>query len=353
MPRRLTIEIMREVARERGGECLSNTYTNAETKLRWRCAKGHEWETMPKTVKTDGKWCPECGGKTKLTIGEMLRIANDRGGKCLSGTYAGVGTKLLWQCASGHEWWARPSEIKNRGQWCPKCAGNAKLNIEMMQEMADRKGGKCLSTEYAGTHTKLLWRCADSHEWWARPLEVKNRDSWCPKCAGNARLTIEEMQAIAGARGGVCLSEGYTNITTDLLWRCALGHEWSAMPASIKHQGSWCPHCRLKNEQKCRETFEARTGKKFPKLKPAWLEGLELDGYCEELGIAFEYNGRQHYEVLPAWHENGMDDLEQQQARDAKKVRLCEKNWVALVVIPYDMKDNDAFIGKQLADIFG
>ena len=36
------IEKMREAARERGGECLSDDYVNANTKLKWRCAEGHE-----------------------------------------------------------------------------------------------------------------------------------------------------------------------------------------------------------------------------------------------------------------------------------------------------------------------
>ena len=47
--------------------------------------------------------------------------------------------------------------------------------------------------------------------------------------------------------------------------------------------------------------FEKIYNKKFAKCKPLWLKNqrgsqLELDGYNDELKIAFEYQGRQHYE---------------------------------------------------------
>ena len=53
---KLTIEQMQALAKERDGVCLSTTYVNAHTKLRWRCAEGHEWETTPDSVK-GGSWC--------------------------------------------------------------------------------------------------------------------------------------------------------------------------------------------------------------------------------------------------------------------------------------------------------
>jgi hypothetical protein len=53
-----------------------------------------------------------------------------------------------------------------------------------------------------------------------------------------------------------------------------------------------------KNEILCREIFEKLLpGHKFPKANPSFLRGLELDGYCKELGIAFEYNGSHHFKV--------------------------------------------------------
>ncbi len=59
MKRRLTIEEMQRIAQERGGECLSTEYIDGKTKLKWQCKVGHEWEARPNNVK-HGTWCPTC-----------------------------------------------------------------------------------------------------------------------------------------------------------------------------------------------------------------------------------------------------------------------------------------------------
>lgn len=348
----MTIEDMRKIAIARGGECLSTTYTNKATKLRWKCAEGHEWEARPGDIKNSRSWCPHCSGKARLTIGDMRAIAEAKGGKCLSRTYSNKLTKMRWECSEGHTWEATPHSIKNGKTWCPRCAKNVRLTIEEMREIASSRGGECISSAYVNSETKLRWRCANGHEWESAPICIKHAESWCPYCAGLMRLTIEKMREIAEFRGGECLSDVYINSGTKLRWRCASAHEWDATPHSVKNDNTWCPYCRYKNEQECRAILEALTRKAFPKCKPEWLQGLELDGYCRDLGVAFEYNGEQHYEVVPVWHEEGEVDLQAQQARDAKKAALCEENWVVLIVVPYNTTDKASLIEKALAYLF-
>jgi len=50
---------MQELAKSRGGECLSKEYTGLTTKMKWKCTFGHEWEATPKSPLT-GHWCPDC-----------------------------------------------------------------------------------------------------------------------------------------------------------------------------------------------------------------------------------------------------------------------------------------------------
>ena len=90
-----------------------------------------------------------------------------------------------------------------------------------------------------------------------------------------------------------------------------------------------------KAQEATRAAFEARTGRPFPTVRPPWLQFLELDGYNEELGIAFEYNGRQHYQLVPKYHLGGQADLEKQHERDARKTYLCTRHGVVLIVVPF------------------
>jgi len=61
------------------------------------------------------------------------------------------------------------------------------------------------------------------------------------------------------------------------------------------------------------------------------IKGFEIDGYCEELNLAFEYNGEQHYKEHKIWHRE--KTLEDQKKRDAKLKRLCKKSNINLISI--------------------
>ncbi|CAI2199685.1 18889_t:CDS:1, partial [Funneliformis geosporum] len=85
-------------------------------------------------------------------------------GECLSDQYYDAHTKLLWRCKNFHIWEAPPLTIL-RGSWCRYCAGTAKLNIEIAKQIAFSRQGQCLSVEYKNISTPLLWACQYNHQW--------------------------------------------------------------------------------------------------------------------------------------------------------------------------------------------
>jgi hypothetical protein len=64
---RLTLADMEHTAAAKGGQCLSEAYLGAATKLQWRCARGHVFWQSPNHVrrKEDASWCKECTRRTR------------------------------------------------------------------------------------------------------------------------------------------------------------------------------------------------------------------------------------------------------------------------------------------------
>jgi hypothetical protein len=135
-------------------------------------------------------------------------------------------------------WDARPSHVRE-GHWCPYCARNRKATIQEMRRLAASLDGECLSQEYVNMHTRMRWRCKKGHEWEAVPNAIKRHGNWCPECAGNRKLSIADMHALAQGYGGRCLPEVYINARTKLSWECAKGHQWEATPDAVRNKGRW------------------------------------------------------------------------------------------------------------------
>ena len=276
---------MRELAREKNGQCLSSHFVSMKHSLLWECHLSHRWLSTPSRVKR-GDWCNECSGRKAHAYEDVKSFVNAKGGKLLSTIYRNNKTKIRLECAQGHQWETSFNTVLNRGSWCPFCSPTSKGSIEEMREIAESRGGECISSVYVSASNLLKWRCGSSHEWEARPQDIK-RGQWCGKCAGNVSGTIEEMRAIANSRGGECLSETYINSDTNLWWRCAKGHTWQATPQNVKgsanKRGSWCGVCAgntLGNIEEMRSLARSRGGEC---LSPVYVNsGTKLWWRCAE-----------------------------------------------------------------------
>lgn len=327
-----TIEDMKRVALGRNGKCLSEVYINAHTKLLWECEKGHKWEAIPKSIYLNGTWCAICNKVAKLSIEDMKSIAKERNGLCLSTVYINNREKLLWRCEKGHEWQSSAANIKS-GKWCPRCAKNRIPIIEDMRVLAKERGGECLSSAYKGKYVKLTWKCKDGHKWLTTPAIIKS-GSWCPKCSKKSKLNILDLDLFTKLRGGKCLSIFYINSKTPLLFECKDRHQWSTTYGNLLG-GSWCPECyQSRGEERTRYILEELLNHRFKKTRKVLDDGLELDGYNEELNIGFEFCGIQHYKFTPYFHRSKKRYNELLE-RNIKKKNQCKEKGISLLVVPY------------------
>ena len=112
-----------------------------------------------------------------------------------------------------------------------------------------------------------------------------------------------------------------------------------------------------KGEVECRRVLNKIFNKPFNKSRPNFLNNpvtggnfnLELDCYNEELYLAVEYDGIQHYKFNKFFHKN-YEHFLNQKYRDDMKRRICKENRITLITVPYTVKNEniESYLKKEL-----
>jgi hypothetical protein len=167
------------------------------------------------------------------------------------------------------------------------------------------------------------------------------------------RLTIEKVTKILKELHPdyILVSQIYEGNKKKLQFLCDKKHYFEMRWNSIA-SGQSCPSCvKFIQEDKVREIIERIFGEKFVKIRPEWLinpntnRRLELDGYCDKIKVAFEYDGEFHYEIhdTEEWKEN----VRKIKIKDRIKDSICKKEGVFLIRISFKVKDREKYIRKQ------
>jgi len=323
-----------------------------------------------------GKWCRNCSNEKKITFSleRLKEIARIRGydetgveGKILDSkngskeltleTYIRLTanktpskTQFWWNCCiKGHPpWRTTPGHIFFDHSWCPICKRGLYTHIELI------KLAKIRGCEETGVEGKIL--------------DSKN---------GSKELTLETYNRLTTNKKASGVS---------FWWSCERNHfPFKNNPANIR-RGQWCTFCSSdegKFEKRIREHFKTIIGVDFP---PVFLRDLNLkymkmdidmdlskengktkfegykvnfnnpgqfkiysgkmrfDGYAKIkinkklIQIAFEYNGKQHYEFPNYWFENSVKGYKswlEYIERDQIKKEISKLNNVYLIEVPF------------------
>lgn len=360
--KKYTLEHFQKIAKQKKGVCLSKKYINIKTHLRWKCEKNHIWKAIPEVIQR-GSWCPDCAGsnhKLKSKVGqtrytkEIARIIKNKNGYLVSPTIIQSSIQPIFVECKAHGKFKTTSNLIKDGAWCLKCgfvqtANKKRIPYKEVVSLIRSKKATLHTTEkeYHLNHGRVAITCKNGHRWSPLSRDIISRGFWCAKCAqlkndAEKRLDIKVLQKLAAERGGKLLSKTYTNTTTKLEWKCLVEHHWHSVAGSVLGSkgtnGTWCPYCKhtSRSEAICRIYLETMFQKKFNKCRPEWLTGkkgvpLELDGYCEELNLAFEHQGTQHYEGNFRFFSKSTKGLKE---RDQLKRKLCKKRGVSLIEVP-------------------
>lgn len=291
--------------------------------------------------------CRNCAGSLPITREEVSEILSNNGYKLVE--YNGIGNKtkhLVEHLLCGYKYPVNYSDFKSGSSRCHKCSKRCRISKEDISKCLEENGYKLIEYNGKGNQTKHVVEhllCGRKY-----PIDYnsfKNSGHRCSKCGGKLKITEEDVSNILNDNGYKLIKYNGMGIKTKhLVEHLLCGNQYSVNYDNFKHAMSRCNKCsKSRSENECRRIFEMLfPDYKFSNTKPKFLGGLELDGYCENLKLAFEYNGVQHYEVsdglIPYDDEEG---LQKRKERDKKKLEICNRLGIRLCVIPYtyDFRD--------------
>jgi hypothetical protein len=176
-------------------------------------------------------------------------------------TLADADMRVLWRCASGHQW---PESIQRRADFdlgCRACAGlrtgSGKYLAARFPELAaewdlQRNGSQCPENVEATSAENYWWRCAQGHSWLA---SIKSRIRAAQHCRYCARELPSAEWNLALATPGLAAwfdteknGRGAQSVLPDDVksywWKCPQGHAWKATAKLQSGLGPVCLQCQ-------------------------------------------------------------------------------------------------------------
>jgi Zn ribbon nucleic-acid-binding protein len=253
--KRLTEQEISDRLVGRGIELVAGSFKNIREPARWTCLvdpKHGEFSAPPKQIIHANGSCPLCGKVNKLTEEIVELKIEGRPLSLLPGTLKGSDKKAQWKCLSDSShplWFATPSSVINSNSGCPVCSGKLPLTEDAIRLKLKEREITLVEETYDSRTKTAQWKCLSdtSHpEWRSSISSVIYRKTGCPICAGNAPITLEQIEArlkgrpielVQGSFGGGVLNKA--------MWRCLVSDEhpeWSGTTDSVL-RGSNCPAC--------------------------------------------------------------------------------------------------------------
>ena len=287
---------------------------------------------------------------------------------------SGSNTKVWWKCQKGHEWQASIVD-RNSGNGCPYCAGKKVLKgfndlltvnpIIAKEWNYEKNNGLTPADVMPNSNKKVWWKCEKGHEWQAS-IADRNVGRGCPYCAGKRVLKgYNDLQTVNPAlakewdyekNGKLTPADITSGSDTKVWWKCQKGHEWQT---TIYHRnnGQGCPVCDSERHTSFPEYAIVYYLKKYglEVIHSHKEYGYELDVYIPSLKIAIEYDGGY-------WHRGKVK-------KDLEKNQKCVKDGITLYrireglpalndssidyIVHDAQKDLTRILEKILAEIIG
>jgi very-short-patch-repair endonuclease len=270
---------------------------NSHKKFWFDCDCGHQFDIQLNNVNI-GKWCPFCANKKLCSSTKKCKI-------CFNKCFASVEYSENWSNKNED----LPEELfKNSHKEylfdCPECKHTFKQKISRIT-----RGNTC-------NYCHNLIMCS--------------RDENCFSCVNKSFASVER------SKNWSCKNkkkpiEVFKSSAEKFWFNCHKCKNEFESRASHITDGSWCPNCRYKTEDKLYKILS----EKYPSLKTQykvdWCKDkkhLPFDFVIEERKVIVEQDGVQHWKQVAKWKTP-----EHNRKRDLYKMKCANKNGFSVIRI--------------------
>ena len=245
------------IAKEASGWDPKKFQRNSKEKLKWKCPKGHFYESTVISRTHLKSNCPICSGNVLEPGKSDLASTHPKIAKELlevdpQTIKAGSHKKFRWKCKKGHVYEAT-SHYRQQGGNCPVCSGR-RIQVGFNDlattnpEIAAFANGWDPTTLSAGSNKSCKWICPEKHEWIAPVYSLSNQGTRCPTCSGQQFKTgfndlKTKFPTIAQEADGWDPTKIGPSSDKKVKWLCPNGHRYSALVYNRTFRSDQCPIC--------------------------------------------------------------------------------------------------------------
>lgn len=172
---------------ELGGVVLGLEWRGVDEPHLVRCANGHSCTPRPNHVLRGTGLCVTCAGQdTQTAEARFIEHVATLGGVVV-GPWRNTHTRVRVRCAVGHESSPVPYLSFARGSICRICGGrDAEAAWAVFRARVEELGGTVLESGWRGALVPHRVQCAEGHEVSPRPGDVQQGQGICRRCRGRA-----------------------------------------------------------------------------------------------------------------------------------------------------------------------
>ena len=366
-----TLKHQYEISIKFGGNIIViGNFNNNSTKIEYYCIRHDEYFfARPVDILLQSrKGCLICAGReiwtTELVIKRIQFLNQDQNGNNTliinDFEYKNIHQEIWLTCLiDGHGWKASIGNLIHSESGCLVCARKSKISYDDLHRRnneinTDEFGvlriiikctRKWFERNYKNVQTKILVGCnnPDHPDWEVSVHNLLNSESGCYFCAiETSRLTIEEFfnripDIFLNENGNPLHKYNLRNFNglNSIIWIFDPDYGWFEKQVAIYLRGYGHPNspkCKSKGELAVQDFLIANQIKFIREYKIPDLMYLRVDFFIPIQNVAIEFDGPQHQEYVPWFHET-IEDFHKQQQNDRTKNQWCQDNNIQMIRI--------------------